>query len=118
MLYFPAVPVLSSPVLAGMGEPFPPAAVLCSSPAQVEPYLPYEYTCEGMLERIHAYIQHQVGTVPVLLGKGPLAHGGSWGGHKAKMLGGWRREAGAGAASSPSILLCPIPTTTPFPFGH
>lgn len=28
---------------------------------QVEPYLPYEYTCEGMLERLHAYIQHQVG---------------------------------------------------------
>lgn len=28
---------------------------------QVEPYLPYEYTCEGMLERLHAYIQNQVG---------------------------------------------------------
>uniref|UniRef100_A0A3B4GFL1 alpha-1,6-mannosyl-glycoprotein 6-beta-N-acetylglucosaminyltransferase n=1 Tax=Pundamilia nyererei TaxID=303518 RepID=A0A3B4GFL1_9CICH len=27
---------------------------------KVEPYLPYEYTCEGMLERVHAYIQHQV----------------------------------------------------------
>lgn len=27
---------------------------------QVQPYLPYEYTCEGMLERVHAYIQHQV----------------------------------------------------------
>lgn len=26
---------------------------------QVEPYLPYEYTCEGMLERVHAYIQNQ-----------------------------------------------------------
>ncbi|XP_072539488.1 alpha-1,6-mannosylglycoprotein 6-beta-N-acetylglucosaminyltransferase B-like [Salminus brasiliensis] len=26
---------------------------------QVEPYLPYEYTCEGMLERVHTYIQHQ-----------------------------------------------------------
>ncbi|XP_063051737.1 alpha-1,6-mannosylglycoprotein 6-beta-N-acetylglucosaminyltransferase B-like [Engraulis encrasicolus] len=26
---------------------------------QVDPYLPYEYTCEGMLERVHAYIQHQ-----------------------------------------------------------
>ncbi|XP_032097439.1 alpha-1,6-mannosylglycoprotein 6-beta-N-acetylglucosaminyltransferase B isoform X4 [Sapajus apella] len=26
---------------------------------EVDPYLPYEYTCEGMLERIHAYIQHQ-----------------------------------------------------------
>ncbi|TNM96770.1 hypothetical protein fugu_014926 [Takifugu bimaculatus] len=25
----------------------------------VEPYLPYEYTCEGMLERLHAYIQNQ-----------------------------------------------------------
>ncbi|XP_054614739.1 alpha-1,6-mannosylglycoprotein 6-beta-N-acetylglucosaminyltransferase B-like [Dunckerocampus dactyliophorus] len=25
----------------------------------VEPFLPYEYTCEGMLERIHAYIQNQ-----------------------------------------------------------
>ncbi|XP_076871967.1 alpha-1,6-mannosylglycoprotein 6-beta-N-acetylglucosaminyltransferase B-like [Brachyhypopomus gauderio] len=27
--------------------------------AKVEPYLPYEYTCEGMLERVHAYIEHQ-----------------------------------------------------------
>ncbi|XP_060774627.1 alpha-1,6-mannosylglycoprotein 6-beta-N-acetylglucosaminyltransferase B-like [Neoarius graeffei] len=26
---------------------------------KVDPYLPYEYTCEGMLERVHAYIQHQ-----------------------------------------------------------
>lgn len=30
-------------------------------PVQVEPFLPYEYTCEGMLERLHAYIQNQVG---------------------------------------------------------
>lgn len=28
---------------------------------QVGPYLPYEYTCEGMLERLHAYIENQVG---------------------------------------------------------
>uniref|UniRef100_A0A672F3Y6 alpha-1,6-mannosyl-glycoprotein 6-beta-N-acetylglucosaminyltransferase n=1 Tax=Salarias fasciatus TaxID=181472 RepID=A0A672F3Y6_SALFA len=28
--------------------------------ATVEPFLPYEYTCEGMLERVHAYIQNQV----------------------------------------------------------
>lgn len=28
---------------------------------QVEPFLPYEYTCEGMLERLNAYIQNQVG---------------------------------------------------------
>uniref|UniRef100_A0AAV2KJG4 alpha-1,6-mannosyl-glycoprotein 6-beta-N-acetylglucosaminyltransferase n=1 Tax=Knipowitschia caucasica TaxID=637954 RepID=A0AAV2KJG4_KNICA len=25
----------------------------------VEPYVPHEYTCEGMLERVHAYIQNQ-----------------------------------------------------------
>ncbi|CAB1454934.1 unnamed protein product [Pleuronectes platessa] len=32
----------------------------CSvSVCTVEPYLPYEYTCEGMLERVHAYIQNQ-----------------------------------------------------------
>ncbi|KAF1398564.1 Alpha-1,6-mannosylglycoprotein 6-beta-N-acetylglucosaminyltransferase B, partial [Spheniscus mendiculus] len=38
-----------------------PACCLRSAlpPPQVDPYLPYEYTCEGMLERIHAYIQHQ-----------------------------------------------------------
>ncbi|XP_072339424.1 alpha-1,6-mannosylglycoprotein 6-beta-N-acetylglucosaminyltransferase B-like isoform X3 [Scyliorhinus torazame] len=29
------------------------------STTKVEPYLPYEFTCEGMLERVHAYIQHQ-----------------------------------------------------------
>lgn len=28
--------------------------------AQVEPFLPYEYTSEGMLERLNAYIHHQV----------------------------------------------------------
>lgn len=33
---------------------------LCLCVFQVEPYLPYEYTCEGMLERVHSYIQHQV----------------------------------------------------------
>uniref|UniRef100_A0A8C6SXE9 alpha-1,6-mannosyl-glycoprotein 6-beta-N-acetylglucosaminyltransferase n=1 Tax=Neogobius melanostomus TaxID=47308 RepID=A0A8C6SXE9_9GOBI len=27
---------------------------------KVEPYLPYEYTCEGMLERVHVYVQNQV----------------------------------------------------------
>ncbi|XP_058261529.1 alpha-1,6-mannosylglycoprotein 6-beta-N-acetylglucosaminyltransferase B [Hemibagrus wyckioides] len=27
--------------------------------AKVEPFLPYEYTSEGMLERLNAYIQHQ-----------------------------------------------------------
>nr|XP_033817077.1 alpha-1,6-mannosylglycoprotein 6-beta-N-acetylglucosaminyltransferase B [Geotrypetes seraphini] len=26
---------------------------------KVEPYLPFEYTCEGMMERLNAYIQHQ-----------------------------------------------------------
>ncbi|XP_043971321.1 alpha-1,6-mannosylglycoprotein 6-beta-N-acetylglucosaminyltransferase B-like isoform X2 [Gambusia affinis] len=31
---------------------------------KVEPYLPYEYTCEGMLERLHAYIQNQDFCVP------------------------------------------------------
>uniref|UniRef100_A0A3Q3DLC8 alpha-1,6-mannosyl-glycoprotein 6-beta-N-acetylglucosaminyltransferase n=1 Tax=Hippocampus comes TaxID=109280 RepID=A0A3Q3DLC8_HIPCM len=33
---------------------------------KVEPYLPYEYTCEGMLERVHAYIQQQVRPWPPL----------------------------------------------------
>ncbi|NXN18371.1 MGT5B acetylglucosaminyltransferase, partial [Indicator maculatus] len=35
------------------------AAIKTIMRTQVDPYLPYEYTCEGMLERIHAYIQHQ-----------------------------------------------------------
>jgi len=35
------------------------AAIKAIMKTQVDPYLPYEYTCEGMLERIHAYIQHQ-----------------------------------------------------------
>ncbi|XP_029782951.1 alpha-1,6-mannosylglycoprotein 6-beta-N-acetylglucosaminyltransferase B [Suricata suricatta] len=35
------------------------AAIKAIMKTQVEPYLPYEYSCEGMLERIHAYIQHQ-----------------------------------------------------------
>ncbi|XP_051015076.1 alpha-1,6-mannosylglycoprotein 6-beta-N-acetylglucosaminyltransferase B [Acomys russatus] len=35
------------------------AAIKAIMDTQVDPYLPYEYTCAGMLERIHAYIQHQ-----------------------------------------------------------
>uniref|UniRef100_A0A8C9KI74 alpha-1,6-mannosyl-glycoprotein 6-beta-N-acetylglucosaminyltransferase n=1 Tax=Panthera tigris altaica TaxID=74533 RepID=A0A8C9KI74_PANTA len=35
------------------------AAIKAIMRTQVDPYLPYEYSCEGMLERIHAYIQHQ-----------------------------------------------------------
>ncbi|XP_074116321.1 alpha-1,6-mannosylglycoprotein 6-beta-N-acetylglucosaminyltransferase B isoform X3 [Sminthopsis crassicaudata] len=35
------------------------AAIKAIMKIQVDPYLPYEYTCEGMLERIYAYIQHQ-----------------------------------------------------------
>ncbi|XP_025907231.1 alpha-1,6-mannosylglycoprotein 6-beta-N-acetylglucosaminyltransferase B isoform X1 [Nothoprocta perdicaria] len=35
------------------------AAIKAIMSTQVDPYLPYEYTCEGMLERIHAYVQHQ-----------------------------------------------------------
>ncbi|XP_032900511.1 alpha-1,6-mannosylglycoprotein 6-beta-N-acetylglucosaminyltransferase B isoform X2 [Amblyraja radiata] len=35
------------------------AVVRTISETKVEPYLPYEFTCEGMLERVHAYIQHQ-----------------------------------------------------------
>ncbi|NXW01094.1 MGT5B acetylglucosaminyltransferase, partial [Fregetta grallaria] len=53
------------------------AAIKTIMRTQVDPYLPYEYTCEGMLERIHAYIQHQVGehagspwgSIPVLPGE-------------------------------------------------
>lgn len=43
------------------GPRVPAVPYVCPSLPQVDPYLPYEYTCEGMLERIHAYIQHQVG---------------------------------------------------------
>ncbi|XP_061477809.1 alpha-1,6-mannosylglycoprotein 6-beta-N-acetylglucosaminyltransferase B isoform X1 [Rhineura floridana] len=35
------------------------AAVKAIMRTKVDPYLPYEYTSEGMLERIHAYIQYQ-----------------------------------------------------------
>ncbi|XP_021031639.1 alpha-1,6-mannosylglycoprotein 6-beta-N-acetylglucosaminyltransferase B [Mus caroli] len=35
------------------------AAIKAIMNTQVDPYLPYEYTCAGMLERINAYIQHQ-----------------------------------------------------------
>lgn len=45
--------------------PFPYLHVHLS--VQVEPLLPYEYTCEGMLERLHAYIQNQVGHNKVII---------------------------------------------------
>ena len=51
----------------GLGSPrVSPDPCVCLSLPQVDPYLPYEYTCEGMLERIHAYIQHQVCGSPTL----------------------------------------------------
>lgn len=53
----PPVPSMAGPLTAQ--SPLTPC--VCLSFPQVDPYLPYEYTCEGMLERIEAYIQHQVG---------------------------------------------------------
>lgn len=58
-------PTRSLPPVPSMAGPLTPRSPLtpcvCLSFPQVDPYLPYEYTCEGMLERIEAYIQHQVG---------------------------------------------------------
>ncbi|KAI1896246.1 hypothetical protein AGOR_G00092830 [Albula goreensis] len=34
-------------------------AVRAIERTEVKPFVPYEYTCEGMLERLHAYITHQ-----------------------------------------------------------
>lgn len=28
---------------------------------QIEPYIPYEFTCEGMLQRVNVLIEKQVG---------------------------------------------------------
>ncbi|KPP67403.1 hypothetical protein Z043_114011 [Scleropages formosus] len=33
--------------------------VLFVTPSQIEPYLPYEFTCEGMLQRVNAFIEKQ-----------------------------------------------------------
>lgn len=49
---------LGSGLSLGHAHTLPRFICLC---LQVEPFLPYEYTCEGMLERVHAYIQNQVG---------------------------------------------------------
>uniref|UniRef100_A0A8C9PXC3 alpha-1,6-mannosyl-glycoprotein 6-beta-N-acetylglucosaminyltransferase n=1 Tax=Spermophilus dauricus TaxID=99837 RepID=A0A8C9PXC3_SPEDA len=54
------------------------AAIQAIMKTQVEPYLPYEYTCEGMLERIQAYIQHQVGG-PLLPAQSQGHQGGAGG---------------------------------------
>ncbi|XP_066442491.1 alpha-1,6-mannosylglycoprotein 6-beta-N-acetylglucosaminyltransferase B [Eleutherodactylus coqui] len=35
------------------------AAIKAIMRSKIEPYLPYEFTSEGMLQRLHAYIQHQ-----------------------------------------------------------
>lgn len=32
---------------------------------QIEPYIPYEFTCEGMLQRVNILIEKQVGGVLV-----------------------------------------------------
>uniref|UniRef100_A0A8D2MY05 alpha-1,6-mannosyl-glycoprotein 6-beta-N-acetylglucosaminyltransferase n=1 Tax=Zonotrichia albicollis TaxID=44394 RepID=A0A8D2MY05_ZONAL len=47
------------------------AAIKTIMRTEVDPYLPYEYTCEGMLERIHAYIQHQDFCTPSSLPPSP-----------------------------------------------
>lgn len=31
------------------------------SPFQIEPYVPYEFTCEGMLQRVNVLVERQVG---------------------------------------------------------
>lgn len=39
------------------------------SPFQIEPYVPYEFTCEGMLQRVNVLVERQVGSnlqLPVL----------------------------------------------------
>lgn len=33
------------------------------SPFQIEPYIPYEFTCEGMLQRVNILIEKQVGWI-------------------------------------------------------
>lgn len=38
----------------------PPELCLFCDCEQIEPYLPYEFTCEGMLQRVNAFIQNQV----------------------------------------------------------
>ncbi|KAM5135777.1 alpha-1,6-mannosylglycoprotein 6-beta-N-acetylglucosaminyltransferase B isoform 2-T2 [Mantella aurantiaca] len=35
------------------------AAIKSIMRSKIDPYLPYEFTSEGMLQRLHAYIQHQ-----------------------------------------------------------
>lgn len=30
---------------------------------QIEPYIPYEFTCEGMLQRVNILIEKQVGGI-------------------------------------------------------
>lgn len=40
-------------------------AVLYANPFQIEPYLPYEFTCEGMLQRVNILIEKQVGQMLV-----------------------------------------------------
>lgn len=33
---------------------------VCVCVFQIEPYLPYEFTCEGMLQRLNSFIENQV----------------------------------------------------------
>ncbi|XP_056406447.1 alpha-1,6-mannosylglycoprotein 6-beta-N-acetylglucosaminyltransferase B isoform X2 [Hyla sarda] len=42
------------------------AAIKAIIRSKIEPYLPYEFTSEGMLQRLHAYIQHQEFCYPPL----------------------------------------------------
>ncbi|KAM6972584.1 alpha-1,6-mannosylglycoprotein 6-beta-N-acetylglucosaminyltransferase B-like [Aplochiton taeniatus] len=63
---------------------------------KVKPYLPYEYTCEGMLERVHAYIQHQDFCSPEP--HFPPAN--------------FSRPSSSGRPASPGPLFLPLPNST------
>ncbi|KAM8824717.1 alpha-1,6-mannosylglycoprotein 6-beta-N-acetylglucosaminyltransferase B [Synchiropus picturatus] len=56
------------------------AAVRHIMKSDVEPFLPYEYTCEGMLERVHAYVQNQDFCSPEAPFPPGNASGGWWSG--------------------------------------
>ncbi|KAK7929917.1 hypothetical protein WMY93_006312 [Mugilogobius chulae] len=64
--------------------------------AKVEPYLPYEYTCEGMLERVHAYIQNQDFCAP----------------ERLFVLANLTRQGTAGGSRTPGPLFVPLSNST------
>ncbi|NXA51626.1 MGT5B acetylglucosaminyltransferase, partial [Nothocercus julius] len=92
------------------------AAIKTIMSTQVDPYLPYEYTCEGMLERIHAYVQHQVRHF--VLHQVPQGAPGDEAGGDPEIQGRWERGSSGEEVLETPMGAPKVPAFHPFRLGR